>query len=45
MSTENVQKKIDSLLIELQERTGVSDEELNEFKKILDLAVFPETQD
>ena len=40
MSTENIQKKIDSLMIELQENTGVSDEELNELKEILDLADF-----
>ena len=38
MSSENIQKKIFSLLIELQEKTGVSDEELNEFKKMLDIA-------
>ena len=38
MSSENIQKKIVSLLIELQEKTGVSDEELYEFKKILDIA-------
>ena len=45
LSTENVQKKIDSLLRELQEKTDVSDEELDEFKKILDLADFSETKD
>ena len=38
MSSENVKKKIFSLLIELQEKTGVSDEELDEFKKLLNLA-------
>ena len=43
MNTENIQKKIDSLLIELQEQTGVSDEEIDEFKRILDLADFSET--
>ena len=37
MSSENIQKKIFSLLIELQEKTGVSDEELNELKKMLDI--------
>ena len=42
MSTEDVQKKMVSILIELQEKTGVSDEELDEFKKILDLADFSE---
>lgn len=40
MNTENIQKKIDSLMMELKEKTGVSDEELNELKKILDLADF-----
>ena len=40
MNKENIQKKIDSLMIELQENTGVSDEELNELKEILDLADF-----
>tara|TARA_B100001250_G_C19043624_1_gene462731 strand:+ start:179 stop:316 length:138 start_codon:yes stop_codon:yes gene_type:complete len=42
MSKVNIQKKIDSLLQELQEKTGVSEEELDEFRKILDLADFPE---
>ena len=42
MSKENIQKKIDSLLQELQEKTGVSEEELDELKKILDLADFSE---
>ena len=42
MSTENIQKKIDSLLLELQEKTGVSTEELDEFQEILDLADFSE---
>ena len=37
LSSENVQTKIFSLLIELQEKTGVSDEELDEFKKLLNL--------
>ena len=40
MNTENIQKKIDSLMIELKEKTGVSDEELDELKKILDLPDF-----
>ena len=43
MNTENNKKKIDSLLIELQEQTGVSDDEIDEFKRILDLADFSET--
>tara|TARA_Y100001968_G_C19295884_1_gene686609 strand:+ start:601 stop:738 length:138 start_codon:yes stop_codon:yes gene_type:complete len=37
--------KIDSLLKELQENTGVSDEEMDEFKKILDLADFSKDQE
>tara|TARA_B100001250_G_C19119115_1_gene494513 strand:- start:16 stop:153 length:138 start_codon:yes stop_codon:yes gene_type:complete len=45
LSTENVQKKIDSLMIELQKMTGVSNEELDEFKKILDLADFSQDQE
>jgi len=42
LTRENIHKKIESLLIELQEKTGVSDEELDEFKKILDLEHFSE---
>ena len=38
MNSENIQKKIFSLLIELQEETGVSDDELHEFKKILEIS-------
>tara|TARA_Y100001968_G_scaffold283343_1_gene281927 strand:- start:2082 stop:2219 length:138 start_codon:yes stop_codon:yes gene_type:complete len=45
LNTENIKKKIDSLLKDLQEKTGVSDEELDEFKKILDLSDFAEEQD
>ena len=45
MSTENIQKKIDSLLNELKEKTGVSDEDLDEFKNILDLADFSAGKD
>tara|TARA_B100000700_G_scaffold96595_1_gene108742 strand:+ start:569 stop:706 length:138 start_codon:yes stop_codon:yes gene_type:complete len=37
---ENLERKIDSLLKELQEKTDVSDEEIEEFKKIMDLADF-----
>jgi|TARA_B100001996_G_scaffold155394_1_gene118330 hypothetical protein len=40
LSEENIQKKIDSLLKELQGMTGVSNEDMDEFKKILDLADF-----
>jgi len=45
LSKENIQKKIDYLLLELQEMTGVSDQELNEFKNILDLADFSEAKE
>ena len=44
MSEENIKKKIDSLLKELQKKTGVSDEDLEEFKKIMDLADFSQEQ-
>ena len=40
--TENIQKKIDLLLNELKEITGVSDEDIDEFRKILDLTDFSE---
>ena len=42
MITENIQKKIDLLLNELKEITGVSDEDIDEFRKILDLTDFSE---
>ncbi len=45
MNTEKIQKKIVSLLIELQEKTGVSDEELDELKKLLDIADFSIDED
>ncbi len=38
MTIENIEKKIKSLLNELQKETGVSDEEIINFEKILDLA-------
>ena len=44
LSPENIQKKIDTLLEELQEKIGVSDKELDEFKKILGLADFSNDQ-
>tara|TARA_Y100001968_G_C19055554_1_gene571225 strand:+ start:150 stop:287 length:138 start_codon:yes stop_codon:yes gene_type:complete len=40
MSAENIQKKIDLILSDLQTQTGVSDDELTELKKILDLTNF-----
>ena len=45
MSEENIQGKIDALLKELQEKTGVSDEEMDEFKKIMDLANHSQAQE
>ena len=45
MSEENIQRKIASLLKELQEKTGVSDEEMYEFKKIMELADFSQDQE
>ena len=45
MREENIQKKIDIILKEIQEKTGVSDQELDEFKMILDLADFTQDQE
>ena len=45
MSEENIKRKIDALLKELQEKTGVSDKEMGEFKKIMELADFSQDQD
>ena len=45
MSEENIKRKIDSLINELQVNTGVTDEEIREFKKILDLADFSQDED
>ena len=45
MSEENIKRKIDSLLKELQEKTGVSDEEMDEFKKIIELADLSQDQE
>tara|TARA_B100000700_G_C14247039_1_gene490873 strand:+ start:97 stop:234 length:138 start_codon:yes stop_codon:yes gene_type:complete len=45
LSEENIKKKIYSLLKELQEKTGVSSAELDEFKKIMDLSDFPQDQE
>ena len=45
MNEENIQRKIDALLKELQEKTGVSDEDMGEFKKIMDLADFSQDQE
>tara|TARA_B100000579_G_C22438110_1_gene668545 strand:+ start:401 stop:538 length:138 start_codon:yes stop_codon:yes gene_type:complete len=45
LSEENIKRKIDTLLKELQEITDVSIEEMNEFKKIMDLADFSHDQE
>tara|TARA_Y100001968_G_scaffold75007_1_gene66394 strand:+ start:260 stop:397 length:138 start_codon:yes stop_codon:yes gene_type:complete len=42
LSTENLHKKLNTLLTELQAQTGATDEELKEFKMILELANFSE---
>tara|TARA_B100000579_G_scaffold352127_1_gene306443 strand:+ start:125 stop:262 length:138 start_codon:yes stop_codon:yes gene_type:complete len=42
LSKENIHKKINTLLTELQVKTGVTNEELEEFKMILELANFSE---
>tara|TARA_Y100001968_G_scaffold290333_1_gene294048 strand:+ start:916 stop:1053 length:138 start_codon:yes stop_codon:yes gene_type:complete len=45
LTEENIKRKIDSLLKELQENTSVSDEEMEEFKKIMDLVDFSQGQE
>ena len=45
LSQENIKRKIDALLRELQVKTGVSDEEMNEFKKLMELADFSKDQE
>tara|TARA_Y100001968_G_C18915796_1_gene507449 strand:+ start:245 stop:388 length:144 start_codon:yes stop_codon:yes gene_type:complete len=40
LNEKNINEKINSLLKELQKKTGVSDEKMEEFKKIIDLADF-----
>ena len=40
MKTGTIQEKIDSLMNQLQDKTGVSEEEISELKKILDLSDF-----
>ena len=44
MSEENIKNKIYYLLEELQEKTGVSDKEMDEFKEIIDLVDFSNEQ-
>ena len=38
MTKENIKKKINALLKELQEKTGVPDEEIINLQKILDIS-------
>ncbi len=45
MREENIKKNIDELLKELQKKTGVSDEELEEFRKIMDIADYSQGQE
>ena len=45
MNEEKIKKKINSLLKELQEKIGVSDEEMDEFKKIMDLEDFSQDKE
>ena len=40
LSEENIKKKIDSLLKQLQEQIGVADDEIDELKKIMELTDF-----
>ena len=42
LATDNLHQKINDLLNQIQESTGVTNEELEEFKKILDLSDFSE---
>ena len=44
MCEKNIQKKINLLLKELQDKTDVSDEKMDEFKKIMDLTDFSQDQ-
>ncbi len=44
LSTEDINKKLNTLLSELQVLTCVSDEEIEEFKLILELANSPEEE-
>ena len=45
LSEENIKRRIDALLDDLQEKTGVSDEDMDEFKKIMELADFSQDQE
>ena len=45
LSEEKIKRKIDALLRELHVKTGVSDEEMNEFKKLMELEDFSKDQE
>ena len=45
LSEENIKREIDDLLKKLQDKTGVSYEDMEEFKKIMDLADYSNDQD
>jgi len=45
LSEENIKRKIDDLLKKIQETIKVSDEEMDEFKKIMELADFSQDQE
>tara|TARA_B100000214_G_scaffold92704_1_gene64118 strand:- start:294 stop:431 length:138 start_codon:yes stop_codon:yes gene_type:complete len=45
LSEENIKIKIDALLKALQDKTGVSDEEMDELKKIMELSNFSQDQE
>jgi len=45
LSEENIKREIEALLKELLEKTGVSDEEMDELKKIMDLENFSQDQE
>ena len=45
MTKENLERKFTSLLNQLQEKTGVTDEEIINFRKILDLAAISEEKE
>tara|TARA_B100000700_G_C14957482_1_gene814709 strand:- start:739 stop:876 length:138 start_codon:yes stop_codon:yes gene_type:complete len=45
LSEENIKREIASLLKILQEKTGVSDEEMEEFKKIMELSDYSQDKE
>tara|TARA_Y100001968_G_scaffold118605_1_gene108064 strand:+ start:568 stop:705 length:138 start_codon:yes stop_codon:yes gene_type:complete len=45
LNEENIKKKVDALLKELQKKTGVSDEEIIELRKIMDIEYLLQDQE